>query len=59
MLTQQFHDWMLALAVLALVIIDVLIIGIYLCIERIRGELVVMRVLNREKSQDIIGVSRI
>ena len=54
---QQFHDWMLALAVLVLVIIDAVIIGFYLVVEGIRDQLVVEKVLNRENSEDIIGVS--
>ena len=54
---QQFHDWMLALDVLVLVIIDAVIIGFYLVVEGIRDQLVVEKVLNRENSEDIIGVS--
>ena len=54
---QQFHDWMLALAVLVLVIIDAVIIGCYLVVEGIRDQLVVEKVLNRENSKDVIGVS--
>ena len=54
---QQFHDWMLALAVLVLVIIDVVIIGGYLAVERIRDQLVVDKVPNRENHEDVIGVS--
>lgn len=54
---QQFQDWMLALAVLVLVIIDVIIIGGYLLVEGIRDQLVVDKVLNRENPQDVIGVS--
>ena len=54
---QQFHDWMLALAVLVLVIIDVIIIGAYLAVEGIQGQLVVEKVLNRENPRDVIGVS--
>ena len=54
---QQFHDWMLALAVLVLVIIDAVIIGFYLVVEGIRDQLVVEKVLNRENSEDVIGVS--
>lgn len=54
---QQFHDWMLALAVLVLVIIDAIIIGGYLLVEGIRHQLVVDKVLNRENPQDVIGVS--
>ena len=54
---QQFHDWMLALAVLVLVIIDAVIIGCYLVVEGIRDQLVVEKVLNRENSEDVIGVS--
>ena len=54
----QIHDWILALAVLALVIIDVVIIGMYTLVEDSRGLLVVEKVLNREHPQDTIGVSR-
>ena len=54
---QQLKDWMLALAVLVLVIIDVVIILGYLVAEGIRDQLVVERVPNRENPQDTIGVS--
>ena len=48
---------MLALAVLALVIIDVVIIGTYMVVEGARNRLVAERVLNREHPQEITGVS--
>lgn len=42
---------------LALVIIDVVIIGLYMIIEGARGSLVVKKVLNREHPEEIVGVS--
>lgn len=48
---------MLALAVLALIVIDIVIIMIYIITEGVSNRLVVEKVLNRDNSEDITGVS--
>ena len=47
---------MLALTVLALVVIDAVIIGMYTIVEGVRNQLEVEKVLNRENPQEITGV---
>ena len=54
---QKIHDWILALAVLALVIIDKVIIGLYLIVEGVRGHLIVEKVPNRDYPEETTGVS--
>jgi len=44
--------------VLCLVVIDISILGLYMLVEGVRGQLEVQRVMNREKPEDIIGVSK-
>lgn len=54
---QPLQDWMLALGVAVLVIIDIVILTSYNVVEGIRGNLVATRVANRENPQDLLGVS--
>ena len=42
---------------LCLVVIDISILGLYMLIEGVRGQLEATRVMNRENPEDIIGVS--
>jgi gamma-aminobutyric acid type B receptor len=51
----KFHDWMLALSVLALVVIDIIIIGVYMLVEGIQDQLMVERVLNRDYPEEVTG----
>ena len=55
--SQKFRDLHLSLAVLCLVIADVLILGVYLLVEGVKGHLGTNLILSREHPQDIIGVS--
>ena len=54
---QEFHDWHLALAVLLLAVIDVSILGLYMLVDGVRGQLGATRIVNRENPEDMIGVS--
>ena len=54
---QPLKDWMLALGVTFLVVLDVAILSIYTLVEGIRGQLSSNKVPNRENTEDIIGVS--
>ena len=54
---QWIHDWHLAVAVLCLVTIDVLILGVFLLVEGVRGRLTTRLIPNRERPREIIGVS--
>ena len=56
---QEFRDWHLALAVLCLVVIDILILGLYMLVEGVRGQLGVEKIINRANSESITGVSGI
>ena len=55
---QEFYDWHLALAVLCLVVIDISILGLYMLVEGVRGQLEATRVKNMENPEDITGVSK-
>ena len=55
--TQAIKDWMLALAVGVLVLIDITILLVYTVIEGYRGNLIAIRVQNRENMKDVDGVS--
>ena len=55
--TQAIKDRMLALAVGVLVLIDITILLVYTVIEGYRGNLIAIRVQNRENMKDIDGVS--
>ena len=50
---QAIQDWMLALGVLLLVVIDLIILITYTAVEGARGNLSAQRVPNRENPQDI------
>ena len=54
---QPIQDWHLILAVVALLVIDVVIIGVYTIMEGVSGHLHVEQVLNRENQEEIKGVS--
>ena len=54
---QEFYDWHLALAVLSLVVIDICILGLYMLVDGVRGQLKANRIENRENPEDTIGVS--
>ena len=51
---QTIHDWMLAIGVLILVIIDVTILSVYSIVNR--DNLAVVSVVSEENPQDLIGV---
>ena len=53
---QTVSNWMLALCVLLLVIIDLIILITYTAVEGARGNLSAQRVPNRENSRDVSGV---
>ena len=53
---QTVSNWMLALCVLLLVIIDLIILITYTGVEGARGNLSAQRVPNRENSRDVSGV---
>ena len=53
---QTVSNWMLALFVLLLVIIDLIILITYTAVEGVRGNLSAQRVPNRENSRDVSGV---
>ena len=53
---QVIKDWMLALGVLLLVVIDLIVLITYTAVEGARGNLSTQRVTNRENPEDIIGV---
>ena len=53
---QVIKDWMLALGVLLLVVIDLIVLITYTAVEGARGNLSAQRVTNRENPEDIIGV---
>ena len=54
---QKFRDWHLSVAVLCLVVTDVLILGFFLLVEGVRGELTTHLISNREHPKDTTGVS--
>ena len=57
LILQRFRDWHLSMAVLCLLIADVLILGVYLLVEGVKGELTTRLIPNREHPKDTIGVS--
>ena len=54
---QVIKDWMLALGVLLLVVIDLIVLITYTAVEGARGNLSAKRVPNRENPEDMVGVS--
>ena len=46
------------MAVLLLVLTDVLILGVFLLVEGVKGELYTDRIINREHPREVIGVSQ-
>ena len=56
-LIQVIKDWMLALGVLLLVVIDLIVLITYTAVEGARGNLSAKRVPNRENPEDMVGVS--
>ena len=56
-LQQLFRDYVMALFVLCLVVIDVVILGVYTLTEGLRGNLGVRLTTNRELPEEILGVS--
>ena len=55
--TQALKDWVLALAVGVLILIDISILLTYTTVEGYRGNLIAIRVPNRENMRDVDGVS--
>ena len=53
---QTISNWMLAVGVLLLVVIDLIILITYTAVEGARGNLSALRVLNRENPEDVSGV---
>ena len=51
------QDYVMALFVLCLVVIDVAILAIYTVIEGLRDNLGVKLIVNRERPREVIGVS--
>jgi len=45
--------------VLSLVVIDISILGLYIFVDGVRGQLEANRIVNRENPEDVIGVSEI
>ena len=56
---QIIKDWMLALAVLLLCVVDLIILVVYTAVEGARGNLEAKRVINKENPMEIRGVSLI
>ena len=54
----MIKDYVLALLVLCLVVIDLIILGSYTAIEGIRDQLGVKLTANKENREDITGVIR-
>ena len=54
---QPLQDRWLALGVLVLVMVDVLILLVYTTVEGVRGNLIAIRVPNRENLRNVEGVS--
>lgn len=54
---QAIRDVHLFVAVMVLVALDVAVIGFYLLLSGLRGELKAVLISNREKPSDTIGVS--
>ena len=53
---QPLQDRWLALGVLVLVLVDVLILLVYTTVEGVRGNLIAIRVPNRENLRNVEGV---
>ena len=53
----MFKDYVMALLVLCLVVIDLVILGVYTLTEGLRGNLGVKLTSNREMPNETIGVS--
>lgn len=54
---QPIQDWMLALGVGFLVLIDLIILVIYTLVEGLRGNLGATRIANEENPEETSGVS--
>ena len=56
---QIIKDWMLALAVLLLCVVDLIILVVYTAVEGATGNLEAKRVINTENPMEVRGVSLI
>ena len=54
---QPLEDWLLSLGVTCLVAIDLVILTIHTVVEYLHGDLEAVRIPNRERVGDIVGVS--